>query len=402
MNNYRPYERILKHFKERGDIWMVSQGEFFSWWLARAEATLTITVQDGVCQLATSLEQAAIEQVPGQFLDSLTAPCPDTDFSGELWITIDCNIDEKELLTEILKREGILNYRFAAEGDFMLSKADMTPLLEEIKAKLGQRGRLFEEDVVTIKQLIIDKLAARKLPLFRIWYYPRTNGVVNRAVFSPRYDVDRGITVLGRIRRLEEKYGVTSTLYIRAFCPFYTDQTVKELVSKPWCPEIALHGEFTTNARQFGSEANAAAAEKQHLEQLIGRPILGVCMHGGELSNNTNGHTANIIENVGLLYDTTQSMHYYFPFRRLIDGRLTNSYCLVHATGDIHVPANRAFERLFFEETVATMNEIYAQNGVFVVMFHPVYFGFFRYLAHPKNWGPFVKFFRHYFNRTGR
>jgi hypothetical protein len=93
-------------------------------------------------------------------------------------------------------------------------------------------------------------------------------------------------------------------------------------------------------------------------------------------------------------------MKYYFPFRRLLNGQLTNSYCLVHPTGDIGVPSNWAYERLFFEEVIGKMNEVYAHNGVCVVMLHPIYFGFFRYLAHPKNWGRFLSFFWRLFTKS--
>jgi hypothetical protein len=399
MRNYGPYEKVLRNLEKRGDIWMVSQGEYMSWWLARKKATLRISVSDGRCQVDTSLERAVIEQYPGQFLDTALVTCKETTFSGEVRITIDSTLDEqeRELLIELLTREGILNLRIAEDGEFMLSRAEIKPLLENIERKLCERDRLFEEDIDAVRQCVIDKLAARNLPLLRVWYHPRLNGVVTQAVFSPRFDVDRAITNLARIRKLENKHGASSTLYLRAFCPFYTDSAVKGLASVPWCSEIALHGEFVTNAPQYGDEIKAAAAEKRHLEELVGRPILGVCMHGGELSANTDQRTAATVQAVGLLYDTTQRIKYYFPFRKIIDGRLSESYCLAHALGDIKIPASHEYEHEFYGQTIAQMNEIYEQRGVFVFMLHPVYFGFFRYVFHPTNWGPFIRFFWRYF-----
>jgi hypothetical protein len=396
MNNYSPYEEILRHMKSRADIWTVSQGEYMAWWLEREDATLEIVVSDGTCRADTSLENAVIESFSGEFLDSPITPCPETEFSGEVWFTIDNRLAKKELLAELLKREGILNFRVAEAGEFFLSQAELGPLLEDIHSKLHQRGRFFEEDVSAVRQVVIDKLAVYNLPLLRIWYHPRIDGVVTKAVFSPRYDVDRAITNLAHIRALEEKYGVSSTLYLRAFGPFYGDQAIKEVAAEPWCSEIGLHGEFVTNAHAYGGELEAALEEKEHLEKLIGRPVLGVCMHGGELSSNTSKSTHDVIQKAGFLYDTTSSLHYYFPFKRPVAGQLSNSYCLVHALGDIKIPAHRNYGQMFSKEVMAKMDEVYEQSGVFVLLLHPVYFGFGAYLCNPRNWASLVGFLSDY------
>jgi hypothetical protein len=392
MKNYRPYERILRHIRARGDIWMVSQGEYMTWWVRREDATLKITVSDGTCQVYTSLEGAVIEKFRGEFLDSSTLPIAGSAFSGEVWITIDAGLERKELLIELLRREGILNFRVARQGEIFLSQAEMGPILDTAHANLCQRGRSFESDASAVRQIVIDKLAVHGLPLLRIWYHPRVDGVVTKAVFSPRYDVDRAITNLARIRALENRYSVSSTLYIRAFCPFYSDRDTGELPGMPWCSEIGLHGEFVTHARRYGGEFKAAVAEKEHLERVIGRPVLGVCMHGGERSANINDNTPHVVDEADFLYDTTSGMHYYFPFKRAVNARLSQSYCLVHALSDIEVPADRRYSQALYEEAVAKMDEIYQQHGIFVMTLHPVYFGFFAYLLHPRNWTSLVKF----------
>jgi hypothetical protein len=117
--NFQPYEQILQSLQAQGDIWITSQGAYVDWWQRREKATLSIIVSDGVCRVDTSLEDAVIEQVPGNFLDTPAVGCPETSFSGELWLTVDSALPYKELLIEILKREGILNFRVAAEGELL-------------------------------------------------------------------------------------------------------------------------------------------------------------------------------------------------------------------------------------------------------------------------------------------
>lgn len=389
--NTRPYQRILQYVRARPDIWVTTQGNYMAWWREREKLRLSIHVSDGNCCVEVSSPHAVIEQVPGRFLTTEEIPCPASRYTGAVTITIDPALARKDLLVELLKREGILNIEMATGGAFHLSDAEVTPLLSKIEADLIKRtplapGRPLEEDVQALRQIVQRKLAAYHLPLLRVWYHPRVNGIVPQAVFSPRYDVDRAITNLSFIRWLEQQYGVESTLYIRAFCPFYTDREVQDLVKSPWCSEIALHGEFVTNAKRFGCEGAAAKAEKEQLERASGRRVLGVGMHGGELSSNRSPHTNAAIHDAGLLYDTTpRPVDYYFPFRKYANGGFTTSYGLAHALSDINIPAGWRYGRRFYAETVAMMETIYRANGVFVLMMHPIYFGFLRYLARPKN-----------------
>jgi hypothetical protein len=393
LRNYRAYERILKYIKARGDIWMTSQGEYMIWWQKRERATLRVTVSDGVCKAESCLENAVFERFPGEFTSSGVVECGECSFYGDVWLTVDSAIEKTDLLIEILKREGILNFRLAREGEVFLSSEEVAPLLFEIDAKLRERRRLFEADISAVRQLIVDKLAERGLPLLRIWYHPIIDGTIIKAVFSPRYDVDRAITNVARIRRLEQKYGVKSTLYLRAFCPFYSDEDIQALASSAWCTEIGLHGEFARNARRYGGERSAAKAEKEHLEGLIGRPVIGLCMHGGELNSNVSEDTLEIVEKVGFLYDTTPGMGYYLPYRPVVDGQIGRTYGLNHAFGDIKVPSGQNYEREFYRKVLEKMAEVCERNGIFVLILHPVYFGFLPYLVHPKNLVRLVEFF---------
>lgn len=394
MRNYPAYEQVLKAIRTQGDIWMTSQGEYIVWWQKRKNATLRVVVADGVCTVDSCLEDAVFEKFPGEFLDSFTVQCEKTGFSGEVWITIDTNLEKQDLLIELLRREGILNFRVAKEGEFLLSQENLGELLEEIDVKLRERGRLFEADIAAVRRVVIGELAERGLPLLRIWYHPRINGTIVRAVFSPRHDVDRAINSVARVRRLEQKYGVTSTTYLRAFCPFYSDRDIRALASSGWCTEIGLHGEFVPDSRRFGDEYSAAKAEKEHLERLVGRPVVGLCMHGGELiSDYCSEDTPEAVERAGFLYDTTSGMGYYFPARPVLNGRMGSVYRLCHAFGDIKVPPRRHYVRDFYEKVMGRMDKVYEQNGVFVLVLHPVYFGFFAYLFQFKNLVRLARFF---------
>ena len=170
MRNYRPYEKILRDIRGRGDVWMVSQGAYMAWWLKRENATLKVAVSNGTCRVHTSLENAVIEMFPGKFLDSATVPIEGSGFSGEVWLTIDSSLERKELLIELLRREGILNFRIAEEGGFFLSQVEMGPVLDTVHTNLYQRGRFFEADASAVRQIVIDKLAEHNIPLLRIWY----------------------------------------------------------------------------------------------------------------------------------------------------------------------------------------------------------------------------------------
>jgi len=393
MRNYVVYEQVLKAIRARGDIWMTSQGEYMLWWQKRENTTLRVVAADGMCTVTSPLEGAVFEKFPGEFLRAPGVPCEKAGFSGEVWLTIDDTLEKKALLIELLKREGILNFRVAKEGEFLLSHEDLGALLKGIDIKLHERDRLFEADIAAVRQVIIDKLAERGLPLLRIWYHPKINGTIVKAVFSPRYDVDRAITNVARIRKLEQKYGVTSTLYLRAFCPFYSDRDVRALASSAWCTDIGLHGEFARSARRYGDEFSAARAEKEHLEGLIERPVIGLCMHGGELTCNVSKDTLDAAERAGFLYDTTSRMGYYLPYRPSVSGQMGRAYRLNHAFGDIKVPPGRNYRQEFHDKVLEKMDKVYNQNGVFVLTLHPVYFGFFSYFLHPRNFARLVGFF---------
>jgi hypothetical protein len=420
----QPYERMLAELQTRPDIWCVSQGQYMAWWLERANTTLNLTVANGVCHIETPLADAVIEIYPGKLVQPLSFPCPQSNFAGEVFIALHPAIEKRELCVELLKLEGILNVRVTDHGPFLITQDEVGPLLDDIDTQM-QRQQLSQAKMASLRQIVIDKLALQCLPLMRLWYHPRRGGHIIRAVFSPRFDVDRAITNVPRIRALEQRYGASSTWYIRPFGPFYADRAIQRLAAASWCSELALHGEFLTNARRFSDEYGAACAEKEHLESLAHRPVQGISMHGGELTTNRSSNTDAAMVNAGFVYDTTPSSgDYNFPFKKMVAGRLVNTYNLPCILSDIRLspfssqqkilndkivsyyPAlgreqlsawlARNQNELMYEQIATKMDEIYSRHGVFVLLLHPVYFGFFAYLSHPTNWRYLAKYLATY------
>ena len=288
-NSLPPYERVLQRITSRGDIWATSQGEYMAWWCKRRAASFKIWVADEQILAHTDLDRAILEKVPERFLPTgETTVCGPYDgaFCGEVQIVIDATLKRKELLIDALQREGILNITVGEGGDFYLSH-ELDPLLDEMESHLRQQMlRNYDQDILRVRDAVAAKLAERGLPLIRVWYHPQINGRVIRAVFSPRYDVDRAITNMPKIIETECKYGASSTLYIRTDQPFYGDADIVALDAQARTHEIALHAEFVTHAERHGGDMAAAQAEKSHLERVIGRPVTGISLHGGELTSN--------------------------------------------------------------------------------------------------------------------
>lgn len=401
MRNYVPYERVLSTVSSRGDIWMVSQGEYLRWWKRRANGLLRLLVSNGECRLETDLVDAVFERFPGEFFSSANITCPDSDFDGEIQLTIDESLSRKHLLMEALRQEGILNFRVGTGGEFFLSH-EMDSIVADMEASLKERDmKRFRESVYIVRQAVIDLLARHNLPLVRVWYHPIINGKVIQAVLSVRYDVDRAVTNLPMIWGLERKYAATSTAHLRAFGPFYGQREIQVLANLPQRTELALHGEFISNAARYGGQLPAALAEKEHLERITGTRVQGVSIHGGELVCNRTKATWDVIESAGFLYDVSLGrVPYYFPFRRLAqDGQLEKTYRLHVNFADIRIPYENYVEN-FYNEAMRQVKLASRQNGILVMMMHPQYFGFFAYLLKPTNLVNFLRFLPRYLVRV--
>ena len=407
-NSMPAYERVLQSITSRGNIWATSQGEYIAWWRKRRAASLKVWVSDGQIPADTELEGAVLERVPNQFFPcGKTCVCGscDSQFTGEVQIVIDITLKHKELLVDALQREGILNISIGESGDFLLSH-ELDPLLDEMETHLRQQMfRQYDRDILEVRDAVAAKLAERGLPLIRVWYHPQINGHVTKAVFSSRFDVDRAITNMTQIVQTECKYGASSTLYIRTDQPFYGDADVVALDEQSRTHEIALHAEFATHAARYGSDIAAAQAERAHLERVIGRPVTGISLHGGELTSNRSSSVWEVIEHCGFAYDTSHGpTPYYLPYRRLNkEGRLENTYCLRCHFRDIDLcedPSGNGAKSDFYEHAVQVLDEVVEHNGIMVSLLHPMYFGFLKYLCCPRNLVRFAQFAPTYLRRV--
>jgi hypothetical protein len=243
-------------------------------------------------------------------------------------------------------------------------------------------------------------LSKHGLPLIRIWYHPRVEGRVIRAVMSARYDVDRAITIMPKILRLEQEYGATSTMYVRVCQPFYGDKEIQQLASSLSDVEIGLHAEFDTHAQLHGSQIAAAHADTAHLARILGRPVEGVSNHGGELSENPTESYWRTLESCGFLWAIwSNAARYYYPLRWLKDdGQLSTTFRLNCQVKDITVPQD-SFAEAFYETAMRKLQEASERGGVLVLMFHPVYFALSRYLLNPKNLARLIRFMPTYLGK---
>jgi hypothetical protein len=403
---HAPYEKFLCAVSERGDAWVVSQGEYILWWQQRASSDLKITVSNRVYHVMTDLSNAVIENYPDDFHISpeLTIPCPNSSFEGPVLITIDKKLKQKELFKEALRREGILNYTEGSNGEFFYSK-EVSPDLDEMAFALKQSDmELFHQSIIKIRQRIIERLAQRGLSLLRIWYHPCIDNRIIKVVISPRYDVDKAIANMPRIWDLEHKYQASSTAHLRPFGPFYSQRKIKDIIRHPTCPEIALHGEFVCHASRFGGLLEATAAEKKKLEEITGREVLGVSLHGGELVEVKTMEAHDTVPKAGFLYDASmRSAPYYFPYRLQKEDETFEITYRMHVNfGDIRIPYSERYTEDFYNEAMHQVRIASKYNGILVMMLHPVYFDFWSYLFNFENLVRLFTFLPIYLNRLAR
>jgi hypothetical protein len=219
-------------------------------------------------------------------------------------------------------------------------------------------------------------------------------------VFSPRYDVDRAITNMPKILRLEQEHGALSTAYVRVFHPFYTDDDIRWLDSLPHPVDIQLHAEFVAHAPKRGTELAAAQADRAHLEGILDRSVSGVAPHGGEFIDNATDSAYDVIESCGFTWVAEFYRGYYFPYRRLDqDGNLKSTYFLPCQFHDVRVDREQ-YAIAFFDKAMNRLDLATEQGGVLLLMMHPGYFGFFSYLLKPKNLVRFLRFMPAYLSRV--
>jgi hypothetical protein len=382
MRNYRPYKQVLEAVSAHKDVWMTSQGAYVAWWRRRSGASLRITAYDGELVISSDLRDAAFERFPQEYLTGNRTSCRESSFSGELQVVIDGTLERKHLLIDALQREGIMNFTEGKEGEFFLSH-ELDDALERMEDYIRQRELSSYNQVILDTRDAVRTLFARHgLPLIRIWYHPRIDGKVIKAVFSTRHDVDRAIANMPKILRLEKNCHASSSVYVRVMHPFYTDAKIIKLDSQHQPAEIALHAEFARHSQLYGSDLAAGKASKAHLEKVIGRPVEGVSVHGGELMCNRQ-NDLKCIHDCGFLYSITGRGGCWLPYRLLTeDGQLERTYHLSTELSDIRIGCDspKHYDQAFYEYVMRSLKDALEHNGVFVLLLHPEYFGLWSYL----------------------
>ena len=167
---------------------------------------------------------------------------------------------------------------------------------------------------------------------------------------------------------------------------FYGRREIRIYLDRVRDHEIALHGEFVSTAEnRFGSETAAAAGEKEFLQDLVGREVSGVCMHGGELRTNTTATTRDAIEEAGYLYETMYRNQYYLPLHLPAEHGVRRTLSIGQHFADISVPGTESFSSGLANAFVEQFSAARMVGGVFVPVMHPLYFDLANYLSHPMN-----------------
>ena len=387
--NRPAYERFLADVDARPGVWKATQREIAAWWESRQAAAIDLRVASpGTLRVSCALADAAIEMEGGElrtppFDLSLSTEIP----AGELAITYRCAPGLETFAREALGHAGLAHLRPAAAGSAPdIDAAALDPVLSALRATAIEHQAFRPDDVAALRELAARAHRARGAPGMRLWTLPWRGGAPCRVALSPRFDVDKAIVNMPLVHAIEARHGTRSTAYVRPMGLFYGSREIRRYAAAIGDNEIALHGEFATTARlRFGDEFAAAAGEKTRLEFYLGRAVDGVCMHGGELTENYSANSRAAVERAGFRYETMWRNGYYLPLH-LPDGDGVYRCLSIgqHWADLIAKPGSR-----FVEELCAALAERFAQaermGGVFVPVWHPLYFDIGNYLRYPEN-----------------
>lgn len=130
-----------------------------------------------------------------------------------------------------------------------------------------------------------------------------------------RHDVDRQVDTAMRMAKLESKYGIAATYYVRTTPRVFKPQALKRLHELGH--EVGYH--YEALARAKGNTAKAIQTFEQELNRFRDLvPVDTISMHGSPLSpwNNLDLWHANDLQDYGILGDAVLSLHsehlYYF------------------------------------------------------------------------------------------
>jgi hypothetical protein len=389
MKDLPAYTAFLEMVDAHGDAWKVPQRTVAEWWESRQSARLSIDVAPGGgLSVSCSLGGAAVE-VDG---DRILVPPFELSEGGNLPagpVRITCGRSEAHavFLTEVLGHLGYGHVERARNGERPdIPAEEIVPSLESLFSFASEKNGYDQEMLARVRSVIRDAHHRRGLPDLRLWTLPHRDGRPYRVCVSTRYDVDRAICNLPFIHELEAKYGLSSTAYIRAAGSFYGRPDIERYARLAGKNEIALHGEFVTTAgRRSVDEFEAAVLEKRMLENIVGVETAGVCMHGGELRSNTTPRTKDAIEKAGFRYETMYRNGYYLPLHLPHGTGVRRTISIGQHFADITAGPERGFSARLLRSFTDHFSRAVSAGGVFVPVMHPLYFGLFRYLRHPRN-----------------
>lgn len=203
----------------------------------------------------------------------------------------------------------------------------------------------------------------------------------------PRWLLGRKLAALNpyalrRLADVEERYGATSTFFVKATPPGWLDPRYEEyydlsilsgeferLISGGW--EVALHGGYRSH-----DDAARLAAERRTLEEACGRRVVGVRMHYLRFRY---PDTWLAVERAGFAYDGTlgfpDSPGYRnglcYPFKPLVGGRFLSILEIPLAVMDTTLYAYMRLNPAQALETVRMLaRRVEALRGVLTILWH--------------------------------
>ncbi len=400
------YESFLRHMNSRGDVWMVPQREVASWWEARQSSEiLTERAGDGLLRVSCELSRAVIEVDRKELrIPSFDVAAPAGSPDRSVCMTYDCGAGLDLFALEVFGHFGYSHVKPAGSGQIPdVAKDALDPILERLRDTAHLHWNYESADVAAFRDLVRDAHHRRGIPELRIWPLPHYRGRPYRVCVSTRYDVDRAIVNMPPIHRLEAKYGMRSTVYLRPMGFFYGAREIKRYRRQGGDYEIGLHGEFVATARErFGDEFKAAVEEKKRLEEFIGEEVSGVCMHGGELYNNMTENTRPAIEAAGFKYETVYQNQYYLPLHLPSRDGVYRTLSIGRNFMDLRFEPGADFKANMSTRLMQLLSEAEAVGGVFLPVLHPLFFNVARYFSYPENLGRMAAYIPMFFIKSAR
>jgi hypothetical protein len=383
------YLEFLQHIDGRKGVWKASQLDVARWWERRQAAGLEMEVSGpGVLRVSCAIEDCVIE-AGGERLEPAPVEVPVSSEipEGRITFTYQSPSEDEAFLREVLGHLGYNHFVSAPGGTVPdIGESEYLPVLEDLREMAVVHQKFGTEDLERMRSLLRDVHHRKGIPDLRLWTLPLIGGVPARSVVSPRFDVDKAIINLPGIHRIESRFGIHSTVYLRPMGIFYGEREITRYARDMEGHEIALHGEFVTTAEQkFGDEFNAAHEEKKRLEEICGVEAAGLSIHGGELRQNRSESTYEAAEQAGFRYNTLFRNSYYHPLHLPYGDGMSRMLSIGLHYADIMMTPGPGFSERLASAFIERFGEAEKVGGVFVPVMHPLYFDLSGYLCSAGN-----------------